>query len=292
MAVVITGCTRGLGAVLSQELLLRGWPVILTGRGADAEAKCAAIVEDAQLELARRQSIFERDTGLDFVDADALPADLQHTFIELDVTSADSIRSFVDEVRQVTTDLILVNNAAISAPGWTQDAVNTCLDTNVYGVVHLTEQLGRYMDRNSKVWHVLCRQATPRPGGALPREMCKELRSLGMEPSFSRYWKRLRAMASAIDEQDKGMAAQENAAYLYSKAVLYTYAMQSSREFEKRGVYVNGLCPGHMDTGLASFPTDRNPFDACRAFHSAFDSENIDNPFYKQWLVSNKQLPS
>jgi NAD(P)-dependent dehydrogenase (short-subunit alcohol dehydrogenase family) len=110
-AVLITGCSSGIGRASALRLARRGWSVYATARRIESIAAL-------------------RDAGC-------------HT-LALDVTDEDSMRAAVETVEQAEGAVgVLVNNAGYSQSGAIEtvpiDAVRRQFETNVFGLVRLTQ---------------------------------------------------------------------------------------------------------------------------------------------------------
>ena len=111
-AVLITGCSSGIGRATAQRLLGSGWTVYATARKPEALADLAA-------EGART--------------------------LALDVTDEASMRAAVERVEQDDRAVgVLINNAGYSQSGAIEtvpmDAARRQFETNVFGVVRLTQR--------------------------------------------------------------------------------------------------------------------------------------------------------
>ncbi|HYH58058.1 MAG TPA: oxidoreductase [Thermoleophilaceae bacterium] len=110
-AVLITGCSSGIGQATAQHLNQRGWTVYATAR--------------------RRESLADlREAGC-------------HT-LALDVTDEESMRRAVDEVQAREGAVgVLVNNAGYSQSGAIEtvsmDAVRAQFETNVFGLARMCQ---------------------------------------------------------------------------------------------------------------------------------------------------------
>jgi NAD(P)-dependent dehydrogenase (short-subunit alcohol dehydrogenase family) len=110
-AVLITGCSSGIGRATAQRLLASKWTVYATARRVDAIA--------------------------DLADAGART-------LALDVTDEDSMRAAVARIEQEEGAVgVLVNNAGYSQSGAIEtvplDAVRRQFETNVFGLIRLTQ---------------------------------------------------------------------------------------------------------------------------------------------------------
>jgi NAD(P)-dependent dehydrogenase (short-subunit alcohol dehydrogenase family) len=112
-AVLITGCSSGIGRATAERLAERGWRVYATARRPESIA---------ELERAGARTL------------------------ALDVTSEDSMRAAVDAVEQAEGAVgVLINNAGYSQSGAIEtvplDAVRRQFETNVFGLVALTQMV-------------------------------------------------------------------------------------------------------------------------------------------------------
>jgi NAD(P)-dependent dehydrogenase (short-subunit alcohol dehydrogenase family) len=110
-AVLITGCSSGIGRATALRLVAGGWSVYATARRPESIAKLG-------------------DAGC--------------RTLALDVTDEDSMRAAVDTVEQAEGAVgVLVNNAGYSQSGAIEtvalDAVRRQFETNVFGLVRLTQ---------------------------------------------------------------------------------------------------------------------------------------------------------
>ncbi len=110
-AVLITGCSSGIGRASAQALARSGWTVYATARRPQAIAELA-------------------DAGC--------------RTLALDVTDEDSMLAAVDAVEQAEGAVgVLINNAGYSQSGAIEtvplDAVRRQFETNVFGLVRLTQ---------------------------------------------------------------------------------------------------------------------------------------------------------
>ncbi|MFF2088292.1 SDR family oxidoreductase [Nocardia sp. NPDC058176] len=114
---LVTGANKGLGRETVRRLAAQGWQVFLAARDRPrGEAAVADLVAD----------------GLDV------------RFVELDVTSDDSVAAAADTVRTATGRLdVLINNAGIGGPrtapsGTRPGDLREVFETNVFGPVRVT----------------------------------------------------------------------------------------------------------------------------------------------------------
>eukprot|EP01063_Lacrimia_lanifica_P036186 TRINITY_DN7117_c0_g2_i1.p1 TRINITY_DN7117_c0_g2~~TRINITY_DN7117_c0_g2_i1.p1 ORF type:complete len:364 (+),score=107.91 TRINITY_DN7117_c0_g2_i1:46-1137(+) len=297
MAVVITGATRGHGAVLAQELMLRGVPVLMTGRGEGAAAKCKALVDEVEAEMKHRRTAMLEQTGLPNPDAMA-PQFADAAFHELDVGCDASVRKFVTHFHDKlsTSPVKLVNNAAENYPGWTQASVAQAVQNNTIGTIKLTESLLPHMCPGSSVYNVLCRHARPRVGSKLSAALVHDLYAM-TRMSTPEFIKAMRAHKPDFADKDM-LAIDSHAALIYSKALLYVYTVHAFRaQLQRRAskgvefeIPVNGICPGHMNTPLALWPTERSPYEA---IHTTIQACMLDDHGQHNlwWWARNGEFP-
>lgn len=258
--VMITGCTQGLGRALAKDMLYQGWHVLMTGRNEAARKECEKIAEEAKEKLLRLQDKMASEKGLetDQLEGHIISAD----FMALDLSDKKSIHDCVDEFfgRYKGRQITLVNNAAVGVSGWDEEAFAESMETNMWGMVRLTDALyngppgedgspGQQagIPSGSRVLFVTCRDSRLMPGLLSPH-YCKELRFCGKQP----YSYGLRHMRNNIKlrPDDADMLKLPTPAYTLSKACALTYARLCYKEFGKRGIKVNTVCPGRLPTRL------------------------------------------
>jgi NAD(P)-dependent dehydrogenase (short-subunit alcohol dehydrogenase family) len=110
-AVLITGCSTGIGRATAEHLAAKGWTVYATARRPDS-------IEDLQAQGCRT--------------------------LALDVTSEESMRAAVDRVEQAEGAVgVLVNNAGYSQSGAVEsvnlDDVRAQFETNVFGLIRMSQ---------------------------------------------------------------------------------------------------------------------------------------------------------
>jgi NAD(P)-dependent dehydrogenase (short-subunit alcohol dehydrogenase family) len=200
---LVTGANKGIGFAIAQGLGAIGFQVAVGAR-----------------DEVRRTEAVER---LRAAGADAFG-------VALDVTSGDSVVAAAAAVEQEAGRLdVLVNNAGISGvfDGGTQDpttldldVVQTVLDTNVYGVVRVTNAM----------LPLLRRAEAPR---------IVNLSS---------------TMGSLTLQTGPVMAA-----YAPSKSMLNSITVQYARALAGTNVIVNAACPGYVATDFTGFNAPRTP---------------------------------
>jgi NAD(P)-dependent dehydrogenase (short-subunit alcohol dehydrogenase family) len=110
-AVLITGCSSGIGWATAERLARRGWAVYATARNVEAIAP----LEESGCRL-----------------------------LPLDVTDEDSMRSTVEEVEKIEGAVgVLINNAGYSQSGAVEEVpmekVRRQFETNVFGLVRMCQ---------------------------------------------------------------------------------------------------------------------------------------------------------
>nr|WP_202817793.1 SDR family oxidoreductase [Kribbella sp. ALI-6-A] len=200
---LVTGANKGIGFAIAQGLGASGFMVAVGAR-----------------DKARGEEAVER---LRAADVDAF-------VVELDVTSEDSVATAAATIEQTAGRLdVLVNNAGISGrtDGTVQDpttldldVVRTVLDTNVFGVVRVTNAM-----------LPLLRRATS------PRivNMSSNMGSLTLR------------------------TGPVMAAYAPSKSMLNSITVQYARRLADTNVIVNAACPGYVATDFTGFSGSRAP---------------------------------
>uniref|UniRef100_A0A671QAB2 Dehydrogenase/reductase SDR family member 13-like n=1 Tax=Sinocyclocheilus anshuiensis TaxID=1608454 RepID=A0A671QAB2_9TELE len=114
---IVTGGNTGIGKATAAELATRGARVILACR---SKQRGEAAAQEIRME-----------TGNDAV-----------IFMQLDLASQKSIRSFVETFLKAEPRLdLLINNAALAAPGRTEDGIGMILGVNHIGPFLLTNLL-------------------------------------------------------------------------------------------------------------------------------------------------------
>ena len=200
---LVTGANKGIGLAVAQGLGALGFTVAVGAR------------DDV-----RRQEAVEK-LRTDGVDAFG---------VALDVTSEESATTAAATIEQTTGRLdVLVNNAGIGgrSDGGVQDptkldldVVRTVLDTNVFGVVRVT----------NAVLPLLRRADSPRIVNVSSN------------------------MGSLTLQTGPIMAA-----YAPSKSMLNSLTVQYARRLADTNVIVNACCPGYVATDFTGFASPRTP---------------------------------
>ncbi|UPU46864.1 SDR family oxidoreductase [Rhodococcus qingshengii] len=200
---LVTGANKGIGFAIAQGLGAMGFRVVVGAR-----------------DHARRERAVEslRAGGVDAFG------------VALDVTSDDSVAAAAATIEQTSGRLdVLVNNAGISGrtDGGAQDpttldldVVRMVLDTNVFGVVRVTNAM------------------LPLLGHA------ESPRIVNMSSN----------MGSLTLQTGPIMAA-----YAASKTMLNSITAQYARQFADTNVMVNASCPGYVATDFTGFAGLRTP---------------------------------
>ena len=193
---LVTGANKGIGFAIAQGLGALGFSVAVGARD----------------DVRRKEAVERlRANGIDAFG------------IALDVTSDDSVAEAAAAIERLD---VLVNNAGISGPvpqdptTLDLDVVRTVLDTNVFGVVRVTNAL-----------LPLLRQATS------PRivNVSSNMGSLALR------------------------TGPIMAAYAPSKSMLNSITVQYARAFDGTNVIVNACCPGYVATDFTGFAPSRTP---------------------------------
>jgi len=231
---VVTGCNKGVGYYIAQQLVARGIQVI-------AACRNPTLGEQAASELGAE-------------------------FVPLDLASPDSISQFVDTVRtKFETIDILVNNGAIAfkAADPTPFAGQTSptLAINYWGTVQLTDQmlplLRQAADRRKHTSWIVnvasmagkLRQVSPE----LQQRFCSETLD---RDELTTLMRRFEEAAQVGDHRELGFS---NSNYGMSKLGLIAYTKMVAREEPQ--LRVNCCCPGYCDTDMSSHGGTRHPND-------------------------------
>ncbi|MET7424390.1 SDR family oxidoreductase [Dactylosporangium sp. NPDC005555] len=201
---LVTGANKGLGFEIAAGLGARGYRIAVGSRD-DARGEAAVKLLHA--------------AG---IDAYAVP---------LDVTGERSVTEAADLIERRSGQLdVLVNNAGISGPtgpGWVQDpttldldVVREVVDTNVYGVIRVTNAM----------LPLLRRSASPR--------IVNISSSVG-----SMTWQ-----SDPAVEVGPIMAA-----YSPTKSYLNAVTVHYARQFAGTGILINAACPGLVATDFTGF---------------------------------------
>ncbi|MBB6120539.1 NAD(P)-dependent dehydrogenase (short-subunit alcohol dehydrogenase family) [Nocardiopsis algeriensis] len=200
---LVTGANKGIGFAIARGLGDIGFRVAVGAR------------DDA-----RRKEAVER---LRAAGTDAFG-------VALDVTSDDSVAAAAATVERAAGSLdVLVNNAGIAGrvDGGRQDpttldlnVVRTVLETNVFGVVRVTNAMLPLLRRSDA-----------------PRivNMSSNMGSLALR------------------------TGPLLAAYASSKTMLNSITVQYARRFSDTNIIVNAACPGHVATDFTGFDAPRTP---------------------------------
>ncbi|MFD9700944.1 SDR family oxidoreductase [Lentzea sp. NPDC059081] len=198
---LVTGANKGIGFAIAQGLGKIGFTVAVGAR-----------------DTARRDEAVAR-LRAEGIDAFG---------VALDVTSDDSATAAAKTVEQTTGRLdVLVNNAGISGPmadgvqnpsTLDLDVVRTVLDTNVFGVVRVTNAMLPLLRRAESARIV---------------NMSSNMGSLALQ------------------------TGPQMAAYAPSKTLLNSLTAQYARELADTNVLVNAACPGYVATDFTGFAAPR-----------------------------------
>ena len=200
---LVTGANKGIGFAIARGLGALGFTVAVGARN----------------DIRRDEAVQQlRAAGVDAFG------------IALDVTSEDSVAAAATAVEHSAGQLdVLVNNAGISglADGGAQDptsldleVVRTVLDTNVFGVVRVT----------NAVLPLLYRADSPRIVN-----VSSNMGSLTLQ------------------------TGPILAAYAPSKSMLNSLTVQYARRLAETNVIVNACCPGYVATDFTGFDAPRTP---------------------------------
>ncbi|TDV53848.1 SDR family oxidoreductase [Actinophytocola oryzae] len=174
---LVTGANKGIGLEIVKQLIARGMTVHLAARDRERGEKAAA------------------DTGA--------------RFVRLDVTDAESVRQAAASIDRLD---VLVNNAGITGGSFGPENVREVFDTNVFGVITVTDAF----------LPLLRRSAHPR--------------IVNMSSSVG-------TLNGMVDN-----AMPVSFAYVPSKTALNAVTVQYAKALKE--IKVNAACPGYCATDL------------------------------------------
>jgi NAD(P)-dependent dehydrogenase (short-subunit alcohol dehydrogenase family) len=176
---LVTGANKGIGLEIVKQLLAKGFDVYLGARDRERGEKAAA------------------DTGA--------------RFVQLDVTDAESVTRAADGIDHLD---VLVNNAAITGGSFGPEKVKEVFDTNVFGVITVTDAFLPLLRRSEHPRIVNMSSSVGTLNGMLDNPM---------PVSF---------------------------AYVPSKTALNAITVQYAKSLKDTPVKVNAGCPGYCATDL------------------------------------------
>lgn len=192
---IITGANKGIGYGLARELVAHGYEVWIGARNRELGLKAAS--------------------------------ELKANFLQIDVTSSQSIREAFKEFSNTHESLdLLINNAGVYmmgkddvAPIATIEAIKETFEVNFLGVINVTQTFLPLLKKSSEA-HIL--------------NISSGMGSQGMMSDPDSFIKDYPMMLG----------------YCSSKAALNTFTILLAKELKGSGVRVNSICPGYVDTEL------------------------------------------
>lgn len=176
---LVTGANKGIGLEIVKQLLAKGFDVYLGARDRERGEKAAA------------------DTGA--------------RFVQLDVTDPESVRKAAESIDHLD---VLINNAGITGGGFGPEKVREVFETNVFGVITVTDAF----------LPLLRRSAHPR--------------IVNMSSGVG-------TLSGMIDSP-----MPVSFAYVPSKTALNAVTVQYAKALRDTPVKVNAGCPGYCATDL------------------------------------------
>lgn len=229
--VLVTGGNRGIGREACRQLVGAGYRVVLTARDEASGQAAAAEIGDAS----------------------------RVQFVRLDVTDAASVAAAVTAVRGTVGALDgLLNNAAIALDGLDREVARRTLDTNVRGVITVTDAMLPLMSPRSRIANVSSGL------GTLSR-VSSDLRSRYVASDVSRG--QLEALMLEFEEAVGGGRHVDegwpDSAYSVSKISLNAFTRILHRELTEAGrkVFVNAVSPGWVRTDMGGDTAPRSVAD-------------------------------
>lgn len=223
---VVTGANRGLGLAVARGLAQRGMTVWLGARrAADAEGAAASLTADR----------------------------LDARGVALDVTDLASVEAAVAAVTHGGGGVdVLVNNAAVMLPGLDEHVAGLTLATNVVGPRTLTDRLREHLTDGG---HVVMVSSGLGALDAMPEPL---RRRLSPQPSREMLEEMLHAYVAAVHADDLEGRGLPRSTYAMSKALLGALTRIVARELAPRGVAVNAVCPGWVQTRMGGAGAPRS----------------------------------
>jgi NAD(P)-dependent dehydrogenase (short-subunit alcohol dehydrogenase family) len=212
---IVTGGNRGLGLEVAARLAERGLRVILAARD-----RAAAEAEAARLRAAG--GAVEART--------------------LDVADAASIARFAAELAEPIE--ILVSNAAVALDGFDARVVAQTLAINYTGATGVVDALVPRLGRGSKV--VLVSSAMGELDNLRPAIRAR------FDPPRDRasISAALADFAARVADGTHAAAGWPSSAYSISKVALNAWTRLAAVELAPRGILVNAVCPGWVQTRM------------------------------------------
>eukprot|EP01112_Ceratiomyxa_fruticulosa_P002609 TRINITY_DN1274_c0_g1_i1.p1 TRINITY_DN1274_c0_g1~~TRINITY_DN1274_c0_g1_i1.p1 ORF type:complete len:295 (-),score=43.62 TRINITY_DN1274_c0_g1_i1:110-922(-) len=239
MISVVTGANRGIGYTLCKMLLEQGSKVILTSRD-EAKGKEAvySLLKSAKDKDKLKDRLF---------------------YYPLDVSNPDSIHNFAQALKHDHHRCdYLFNNAAIFRDGgWTQSIFEEVMDTNVRGVIHLTNAILPLMKEN-KFGRIVNVSSGVSKLGSFTEKYRALLTAEGIEQKDDEFFLNFPFLK---DEMKKAF----NPTYQLSKALVNAYsravAYRLAKEKLSDTILVNSCDPGWIQTDMggpsATYPVER-----------------------------------
>jgi carbonyl reductase 1 len=224
---IVTGANRGLGLETCRRLAALGWRVGMTSRDP---------------EKGRRAADALRSGGADV------------GFFPVDVADPASIRALAAHAR-AEWPLVdaLVNNAAILPDDLDAAIARAAMDTNVYGPMRVTDELGDRLASPSSVVMVSSGMGElSGVGAALRAEFGADTLTRAALLSL------VERFVSDVAAGDRRRLGWPSDAYRVSKVALNALTRIMAKELGSRGIHVNAVCPGWVRTDMGGSGAPRS----------------------------------
>jgi NAD(P)-dependent dehydrogenase (short-subunit alcohol dehydrogenase family) len=223
---LVTGANRGIGLEVARQLQDGGFEVLATARNWEASVK-----------------------------------DVGSERLGLDVTSDASVRALRERLAGRSLD-VLVNNAGVALDGFDEQVAARTIDTNVLGVVRVTEALLPLMRQHGRIVMVSS-GAGELAGIGEPVQGELERLELGEEELMAM----MRSFPEEVARGVHGKRGWPSSAYRVSKAGLNAYTRLLARRLQDdpRALLVNAVCPGWVRTDMGGKNATRSPEEGAKS---------------------------
>lgn len=233
---IVTGGNRGIGLEVCRALAARGHGVIMACRDAEQgrEAAGGLISEGPVSESVAAGKI---------------------TVLPLEVTDTASVAAFAERVAKLAErPSILVNNAALSLPGFDAQVVRRTLEVNLHGVLRVTDALTPLLQAPGNIVMVSSGMGSlDCLGPALRAEFAADTLS---REGLLELLRRFERDVAAGRHTAQGWPSS---AYSVSKVALNAFTRIWVAAQAGSGLQMNAVCPGWVRTRMGGDSASRSP---------------------------------